>query len=106
MEEVLASEPRVLTQEQREFYFNNGYLLGFPAGTPEAYVSRIRNEVAKAVQDPEVRRSFALDVKATEAELPDSPLELTEPEWRGRVGAGGRRRGRGDTRREDGDGAE
>jgi ectoine hydroxylase-related dioxygenase (phytanoyl-CoA dioxygenase family) len=26
-EEVLAQEPRVLTQEQREFYFTNGYLL-------------------------------------------------------------------------------
>ena len=26
-DEVLAHEPRVLTQEQREFYFENGYLL-------------------------------------------------------------------------------
>jgi tripartite-type tricarboxylate transporter receptor subunit TctC len=35
------------------------YGFWFPAGVPEAHVARIRNEVAKALGDPEMRRSFA-----------------------------------------------
>ena len=31
----------------------------FPGGTPNQYVTRMRNEMAKALEDPEVRRSFA-----------------------------------------------
>lgn len=41
------------------YYFAPWYGLWFPAGTPEPYVARIRGEVAKAVSDPEIRRSFA-----------------------------------------------
>jgi tripartite-type tricarboxylate transporter receptor subunit TctC len=41
------------------YTFAPWYGFWFPAGTPEAYVTRIRSEVAKAIEDPEVRRSFA-----------------------------------------------
>jgi tripartite-type tricarboxylate transporter receptor subunit TctC len=35
------------------------YGMWFPAGTPAEYVPRIRAEVVKAFEDPEIRRSFA-----------------------------------------------
>jgi tripartite-type tricarboxylate transporter receptor subunit TctC len=35
------------------------YGLWFPAGVPQEYVIRIRNEVAAALADPEIRRAFA-----------------------------------------------
>ncbi len=35
------------------------YGLWFPAGTPQAYVTRMREEVAKALEDQEIRRGFA-----------------------------------------------
>jgi len=41
------------------YVFVPWYGLWFPASTPEPYVTRIRNEVARALEDPEVRRSFA-----------------------------------------------
>ncbi|MGE5522098.1 MAG: Bug family tripartite tricarboxylate transporter substrate binding protein [Rhodospirillaceae bacterium] len=49
------------------------YGLWFPAGTPQAYVSRIRDEVAKALEDAEIRRGFAsqgfVPVGSTSAEF-------------------------------------
>ena len=53
-EEVLAHEPRVLTQEQREFYFANGYLL------VEAVVDGDWLERLRAATDEMVDRSRAL----------------------------------------------
>jgi len=35
------------------------YGFWFPAGTPTGYVTRIRNEVVKAFEDPEIKRTFA-----------------------------------------------
>jgi tripartite-type tricarboxylate transporter receptor subunit TctC len=34
------------------------YGFWFPAGTPDAYVQRMRNEIAKALEDPQVKRAF------------------------------------------------
>jgi tripartite-type tricarboxylate transporter receptor subunit TctC len=41
------------------YVFVPWYGFWFPAGVPETHVARIRNEVAKALDDPEMRRSFA-----------------------------------------------
>ena len=53
-DEVLAHEPRVLTQEQREFYFDNGYLLVEAVVAPE-WLARLR-----AATEEMVDRSRAL----------------------------------------------
>jgi tripartite-type tricarboxylate transporter receptor subunit TctC len=42
-------------------FFAPWYGMWFPAGTPDQYVSRIRNEVVKALKDPEVKRAFSLE---------------------------------------------
>ena len=34
------------------------YALWFPARTPDAYVKRIRNEVAAVLQDPEIKTAM------------------------------------------------
>jgi len=41
------------------YVFVPWYGLWFPAGTPDQYVTRIRNEVVKALDDPEIRRAFS-----------------------------------------------
>jgi tripartite-type tricarboxylate transporter receptor subunit TctC len=41
------------------YVFVPWYGLWFPANTPDTHVNRIRNEVAKAIEDPEVKRSLA-----------------------------------------------
>jgi ectoine hydroxylase len=53
-EDVLAHEPRVLSQAQREFYFEHGYLL-VPSIVPAEWVERLR-----AVTDQMVDRSRTL----------------------------------------------
>lgn len=57
------------------------YGLWFPAGTPAEYISRIQAEVAKAVQDPTVKKRFddqGLEgVSSTSQEL----LKMTEEEF-------------------------
>jgi ectoine hydroxylase-related dioxygenase (phytanoyl-CoA dioxygenase family) len=53
-EDVLAQSPRVLSQAQREFYFEHGYLL-VPEVVPAEWVDRLR-----AVTDEMVDRSRAL----------------------------------------------
>ena len=53
-EEVLAHEPRVLTQAQREFYFENGYLL-VEAVVDDDWLARLR-----AATEEMVDRSRAL----------------------------------------------
>jgi len=35
------------------------YGFWFPASTPHQYVNRIRNEMAKAMEDPDMKRAFA-----------------------------------------------
>ena len=41
------------------YLFVPWYAFWFPAGTPHEYVTRMRNEIAKALEDPEIRRAFA-----------------------------------------------
>lgn len=53
-EEVLSQEPRVLTRAQREFYFENGYLL-LERIVPDAWIERLR-----AVTDEMIERSRAV----------------------------------------------
>ena len=55
----LPEVPTIAEGGVKGYVFVPWYGLWFPAGTPEAYVGRIRGEVAKALQDPEVRRSFS-----------------------------------------------
>lgn len=43
----------------KDYVFVPWYGLWFPAGTPQAYVDRMRDEVAKALEDGEIRRGFA-----------------------------------------------
>jgi ectoine hydroxylase-related dioxygenase (phytanoyl-CoA dioxygenase family) len=47
-EQILAEDPRVLTQAQREFYFENGYLL-VEAVIPDEWVARLRAVTAEMV---------------------------------------------------------
>jgi len=53
-EEVLSIKPKVLTQKQREFYFENGYLL-LEKFLPDAWIERLR-----ATTDEMVDRSRAI----------------------------------------------
>jgi ectoine hydroxylase len=53
-EEVLSIKPKVLTQMQREFYFENGYLL-LEKFLPDAWIKRLR-----ATTDEMVDRSRAI----------------------------------------------
>jgi len=48
-EQILAVEPVVLTQAQREFYFSEGYLL-VPAVIGEEWLERLRDATAKLVE--------------------------------------------------------
>ncbi len=41
------------------FVYIPWYGFWFPAGTPKEYVYKMRNEIAKALDDPEVKKSFA-----------------------------------------------
>ena len=41
------------------YLFVPWYGFWFPAGTPNEYVNRMRDEMAKALADPEIRRAFA-----------------------------------------------
>ena len=41
------------------YLFVPWYAFWFPAGTPRETVNRMRNEIAKALEDPEIRRAFA-----------------------------------------------
>jgi tripartite-type tricarboxylate transporter receptor subunit TctC len=55
----LPDVPTVDEAGLKGFVYTPWYGLWYPAGTPPEYVTRMRNEVAKALQDPEVKRSFA-----------------------------------------------
>lgn len=48
-DEILAIEPVVLTQQQREFYFREGYLL-LPGVIDDAWLARLREATDKLVQ--------------------------------------------------------
>ena len=54
-EKILSYKPEVLTQEQRQFYFDNGYLL-VESIVPQDWVERLID-----VTDEMVQRSRSLD---------------------------------------------
>ena len=54
----LPDVPTIDESGVKGYEFVPWYGLWFPAGTPRAYVSRIREEVVKALADPETRNAF------------------------------------------------
>jgi len=54
----LPDVPTIAEAGVKGYLFVPWYGLWFPAGTPAAYVTRIQTEVAKALQDPEIKRAF------------------------------------------------
>jgi ectoine hydroxylase-related dioxygenase (phytanoyl-CoA dioxygenase family) len=64
-EEILSHEPKVLTQAQREFYFENGYLL-LEKAIPDQWVERLR-----AVTKEMVERSRAVTTSDAVWDLED-----------------------------------
>lgn len=55
----LPDVPTVDEAGVKGYVFVPWYGFWFPAGTPNQYVNRIRNEMAKAMEDPEMKRAFA-----------------------------------------------
>ena len=62
-EQILAYEPRVLTQEQREFYFSEGYL-GLPGFVDAATVKRLQDTTERWVElsRPETEPGNVFDI--------------------------------------------
>ncbi|WP_408598364.1 tripartite tricarboxylate transporter substrate binding protein [Limnohabitans sp.] len=56
---MMPDVPTVDEAGVRGFVYTPWYGLWYPAGTPTEYVTRMRQEVVKALDDPEVKRSFA-----------------------------------------------
>jgi len=69
----LPDVPTIAEAGVKGYVFVPWYGLWFPAHTPNQYVTRIRNEVAKALEDQEIRRAFAeqgfVSVGSTSAEF-------------------------------------
>jgi tripartite-type tricarboxylate transporter receptor subunit TctC len=55
----LPEVPTIAEAGVKGYLFVPWYGFWFPAGTPNQYVDRIRNEMVKAMEDPEMKRSFA-----------------------------------------------
>lgn len=55
----LPDVPTIAEAGVKGYLFVPWYGLWFPAGTPAPYVNRMQSEVAKALQDPEIKRGFA-----------------------------------------------
>jgi tripartite-type tricarboxylate transporter receptor subunit TctC len=56
---LMPDVPTVDEAGVKGFVYTPWYGLWYPAGTPSEYVTRMRQEVVKALEDPEVKRSFA-----------------------------------------------
>ncbi len=56
---LMPDVPTVDEAGVKGFVYTPWYGLWYPAGTPTEYVTRMRQEVVKALDDPEVKRSFA-----------------------------------------------
>jgi len=56
---LMPDVPTVDEAGVKGFVYTPWYGLWYPAGTPTEYVTRMRQEVVKALEDPEVKRSFA-----------------------------------------------
>jgi tripartite-type tricarboxylate transporter receptor subunit TctC len=69
----LPDVPTIAEAGVKGYVFVPWYGLWFPARTPNQYVTRIRNEVAKALEDQEIRHAFAeqgfVSVGSTSAEF-------------------------------------
>ena len=69
----LPEVPTIDEQGVKGYQYLVWYGFWFPGGTPNQYATRMRNEMAKALEDPEVRRSFAeqgfVPVASTPAEF-------------------------------------
>lgn len=72
--EKLPNVPTLDEAGVKGYTFLSWYGLWFPAGTPAAYVKRVRDDVAMAVKDPAVRRR--LDEQGLEG-IGSTPDELT-----------------------------
>jgi len=73
-EQVLSHAPRVLTQEQREFYFENGWLL-LEKFVPDGWIERLRAAAAEVVEGTRV---MAQSTPAIEL-LPDHSADRPRP---------------------------
>ena len=56
---MMPDVPTVDEAGVKGFFYTPWYGLWYPAGTPTEYVMRMRQEVVKALEDPEVKRAFA-----------------------------------------------
>ena len=56
---LMPDVPTVDEAGVKGFVYTPWYGLWYPAGTPMEYVTRMRQEVVKALEDPEVKRAFA-----------------------------------------------
>jgi tripartite-type tricarboxylate transporter receptor subunit TctC len=56
---IMPDVPTVDEAGVKGFVYTPWYGLWYPVGTPPDYVTRMRNEVAKALDDSEVKRNFA-----------------------------------------------
>lgn len=56
---LMPDVPTVDEAGVKGFVYTPWYGLWYPAGTPTEYVTRMRQEVVKALEDPEVKRAFA-----------------------------------------------
>jgi len=69
----LPEVPTITEAGVKGYLFVPWYAFWFPAGTPHEYVTRMRDEIAKALEDPEIRRAFAeqgfVSVGSTSAEF-------------------------------------
>ena len=55
----LPEVPTIAEAGVKGYLFVPWYGFWFPAGTPDQYVNQIRNEMVKAMEDPEMKRAFA-----------------------------------------------
>ncbi|MXY76427.1 MAG: phytanoyl-CoA dioxygenase family protein [Acidimicrobiia bacterium] len=71
-EQILAEAPRVLTQEQREFYFESGYLT-VESLIPDETVERIKEATAEAVERSTLIAESDTDFDLADDHRADSP---------------------------------
>ncbi len=78
----LPDVPTIDEEGVKGYVYLPWYGFWFPGGTPNQTVTRMRNEVAKALDDPEVKRSFAeqgfVPVGSTPAEFMKTIVEEIE----------------------------
>ena len=56
-EEILSIKPKILTQKQREFYFENGYIL-LEKLLPDSWIERLRAPPTQMVDKSRKRRQI------------------------------------------------